>query len=139
MINSKIVIKFFIYIACTVTFFSCITEEPYPELDYNSHLNFIGTFGIINSEDPIGTVSLTISGGTFECNTNLPFGQGAGTILINKQTIDFLDTLYNPTPALYGPSCVLNGKYDYIFDGKKLSIWKENNIDDIEYELLLNN
>ena len=52
-------------------------------------------------------------------------------------TINFIDTLFFAVPALYGPTYVLSGKYNYAFDGLNLKIWKEMSVGSIVYDLKL--
>jgi len=61
----------------------------------------------------------------------------AGKLEVNGSTINFVDTLFFPIPALYGPSYVLSGKHQYKFDGDNLEIWRAKNVGDIEYKLKL--
>ena len=52
-------------------------------------------------------------------------------------SIHFLDTLFVPVPAIWGPSYVLSGEHSYRFDGNTLRIWKEKNVGSVHYELKL--
>jgi len=84
-----------------------------------------------------GKVYLHISNGKYVCNTSLPFGNGAGYLIADGNTIEFRDTLYFIIPLVYGPSFVLGGKYGYLYDGKELLIQKNVNGGIIKYELEL--
>ncbi|MBI9036459.1 MAG: hypothetical protein JEZ03_18535 [Bacteroidales bacterium] len=114
---------------------SCEKEELQMPININETLSFRGTFKTINSENITETVFLNISNGYYECSTSLPYGHGAGKLDANETTINFIDTLFFPIPALYGPSYVLSGEHYYEFDGKNLKIWREKNIGSIEYNL----
>jgi hypothetical protein len=114
---------------------SCEKEELQMPININETLSFSGTFKTINSENITETVFLNISNGYYECSTSLPYGHGAGKLEANETTINFIDTLFFPIPALYGPSYVLSGEHYYEFDGRNLKIWREKNIGSIEYNL----
>jgi hypothetical protein len=116
---------------------SCKKTDSSISIDSQNDANFIGTFKEIASETIYGTVSLYISDGYYYCFTNLPYGYGAGRLEVDETTIDFIDTLFFPIPAMYGPSYVLSGKYYYVFDGKDLKIWEIKNVYEIEYNLEL--
>ncbi|MFA5648016.1 MAG: hypothetical protein WC951_06875 [Bacteroidales bacterium] len=111
------------------------TEELLVSLNLTGSLSFSGTFKTINSENLSGAISLSISNGYYECFTTLPFGHGAGKVEKNNATINFIDTLFFPIPAIYGPSYVLSGEYYYDFNGKNLKMWREKNVGSVEYNL----
>ena len=117
------------------TFSSCEKDELQIPININENLTFSGTFKTINSENISEAVFLNISNGYYECSTSLPYGRGAGKLEASETTINFIDTLFFPIPALYGPSYVLSGEHYYVFDGKNLKIWKEKNVGSIEYNL----
>jgi hypothetical protein len=128
---------YFIALTTAVILPSCDNDEINTRLNPNADLSFNGTFRTINSDDVSGAVTLQISGGYYDCATNLPFGHGAGKLEVNKSTINFVDTLFFPIPAIYGPSYVLSGEHQYKFDGNKLEIWRAKNVGEIEYKLTL--
>ena len=132
--KGTIQIVMFILIIFTI---SCENNELQITLNANENLSFSGVFKIINSENLSGTVNLNISNRHYTCSTDLPYGYGAGKLEANETTINFIDTCFFATPALYGPSYVLSGEHYYIFDGEKLKIWRENNVDSIVYDLIL--
>jgi hypothetical protein len=121
----------------TILLLSCDNDDVNVKLNPESDLSFSGTFKTIDSENVSGTVTLRITNGYYSSSTNLPFGQGAGKIKIQKSTINFIDTLFFPIPAIYGPSYVLSGQHQYKFDGDNLKIWRTKNVGDIEYNLNL--
>lgn len=129
--------RYFILLMTAIILFSCDNDEVNVQLNPNADLSFSGTFKTINSENVSGTVTLEISSGYYNCATNLPFGHGAGKLEVNESTINFIDTLLFPIPALYGPSYVLSGEHQYKFDGDNLEIWRAKNVGDIEYKLKL--
>jgi hypothetical protein len=104
-------------------------------LTFSDTTSFIGTFKTIDDSNIQGTISLSLFNKNYVCATNLPFGHGAGELQIDNTTIDFIDTLFFPIPAIYGPSYVLSGKHDYSFDGENLKIWRNKNVGKIEYYL----
>jgi hypothetical protein len=116
---------------------SCDHKDVSIDLNPYNDLTFDGTFKTINSENLSGTVYLSISNGYYMCGTSLPYGMGAGKLEASSTTLNFLDTMFFPIPALYGPSYVLSGELYYKFDGKNLEIWKEKNVGSIEYDLNL--
>lgn len=121
----------------SIFFVSCKkeNEELLLPLNISDSLSFSGTFQTIDSENLSGTISLNITNGYYECLTSLPFGHGAGELEANETTINFIDTLFFPIPAIYGPTYVLSGEHYYEFDGKYLKIWREKNVGSIEYYL----
>lgn len=121
----------------TTILLSCDNNDVNLKLNPESDLVFSGAFKTIDSENVSGTVTLEISNGYYNCSTNLPFGQGAGKIEIHQSTINFIDTLFFPIQAIYGPSYVLSGRHYYKFDGENLKIWSTKNVGDIEYNLTL--
>lgn len=114
---------------------SCNKKDVNVNLNPASDLAFNGTFRTINSENISGTVTLQISNGYYNCSTSLPYGKGAGKIEIQGSTIHFIDTLFFPIPAIYGPSYVLSGQHQYQFDGKNLKIWRAKNVGSVAYNL----
>jgi hypothetical protein len=129
----KHMFSFTLFIA--INFYSCEKEKLQVDLNPNEDSSFSGTFESINSEDLSGTVILNIYNGYYECLTNQPYGHGAGKLEINKTKINFIDTLFFPIPAIYGPSYVLSGEHYYTFDGENLKIWRGKNVGSVEYEL----
>lgn len=129
--------KYFIFLIMTIFLISCDNDNVNVQLNPESDLSFSGTFKTINSENLSGTVTLQIANGYYKCSTNQPFGQGAGKIEIQESTINFIDTLFFPIPAIYGPSYVLSGQHQYKFDGDNLKIWRAKNVGEIEYNLNL--
>lgn len=127
----------FITLIATVILLSCNNDNVSVQLNPESDLSFTGTFKTIDSENISGTVALQIKNGVYNTSTNLPFGHGAGKIEIRGSIVSFIDTLFFPVPAIYGPSYVLSGKHQYRFDGDNLKICKEKNVGDIEYDLSL--
>lgn len=122
-----------------IGFCACEEGDTRIPLDINTASRFIGVFETTNSDDVYGDVTLSINKSSYECETSLPFGQGAGTLLVDDQTINFVDTLFFAIPAIYGPSYTLSGEHEYSFDGQKLTIWKSKNEGEIHYELQIEN
>ena len=118
-------------------FYGCDNKELPVKLDIDGSKYFSGTFKSVNSDNLTGTVSLDISNRYYICSTNLPYGRGAGKLELNDITINFIDTLFYVVPALYGPTCVLSGQYNYEFKGLNLKIWKEMSEGSIVYDLKL--
>jgi len=131
------IFRYFIPLATLTILLSCNNDEVNIQLNPNMDLSLNGTFKTIDSENISGTVTLQISNGYYNSTTNLPYGHGAGKLEVNGSTINFVDTLFFPIPALYGPSYVLSGKHQYKFDGDNLEIWRARNVGDIEYKLKL--
>lgn len=101
--------------------------------------SFSGTFASLNSDDLAGTVTLDITNSRYVCTTNLPYGVGAGKLVITKSTIQFIDTLFFPIPAIYGPTFVLSGEHPYTFDGNHLKIRTAKDAGNLVYILQKNN
>lgn len=99
--------------------------------------NYQGTFNMPHSpNDAMGSVTLTISNGTYVCNTSLPYNYGAGYIEITESTLFFKDTLFFIVPAVYITGYSLSGKYNYLFDGTHLQVQKSANSGGIVYNLI---
>jgi hypothetical protein len=126
---------YFTLLLSTILLFSCDNDDVNVKLNPELDFIFNGTFKTIDSENVSGTVTLHIANGYYNCSTSLPFGQGAGKIEIQESTINFIDTLFFPIPAIYGPSYVLSGQHQYKFDGDNLKIWRAKNVGEIEYIL----
>ncbi len=129
-------LKIFTYVIF-LAFCACHGDQGNVPLDPYVNSSFNGTFRTFNSDNISGEVTLNIKNGAYHCSTNLPFGRGAGLISIDDKSINFMDTLFFPVPALYGPSYVPSGLHNYRFSGQKLILWKSKNVGKIEYELHL--
>lgn len=129
------IVKKIVLISLALILFSCEHENTNLTLDIDLESQFTGTFKTLNSDNISGEVTLHISRGTYSSTTNLPYGRGAGKLIVDEQTINFQDTLFFPVPALYGPSYVLSGEHQYTFDGNTITIWKSK----IRYQLRLIN
>lgn len=127
----------FLTLLISIFFLSCKedNEELLLPLNLTDGLSFSGTFETIDSYNDSGTISLNISNGYYQCLTRLHYGFGAGRIEANNTTLNFIDTLFYPVPAIYGPSYKLSGEYYYEFDGKNLKTWREKNVGSVEYNL----
>lgn len=141
MTNLKNIImkNVFVILCLSTLLLSCDKKENNLPLDPQREMSFSGTFQTMNSDNISGTVTLNISNGYYVCQTNLPFGSGAGIFEINDKTLNFIDTLFFQVPSIYGPSYVLSGSHDYRFDGEKLEIWKKKNVGEIIYKLTMKN
>lgn len=84
-----------------------------------------------------GAVTLLIDHGTYEFNTTLPNGRGAGRLAANENIIQFQDTLDLPILHVYGYAFVPRGNYYYRFNGNKLEIKRYMYGGKIMYELYL--
>jgi hypothetical protein len=122
-----------------LAFCACHADDNNVVLDLNADSTFRGTFNTVNSDIASGDVVLIISNGSYQCTTSEPFGRGAGLLSIDDKKINFIDTLFFPIPAIYGPPNVLSGEHNYRFNGEKLILWKSKNVGEIEYELQLDN
>lgn len=104
----------------------------------NQNLSFRGTIQTKGSNENFSeAVTLKISNGFYKTTTNLPFGYGAGNLDVTGNSINFIDTLFFPVTALFGPSYVLSGEYQYEYNHKELKIWRSKNLRGIEYNLSL--
>jgi len=118
--------------------FGCVEDDGKLSLDVNQELAFDGTFRTRGSDENLfEEVTLKISNGFYQSTTSLPFGYGAGKLEVSRNSINFIDTLFFPVPALYGPSYVLSGEHHYEFNGQDLKIWRNKNVGAIEYNLSL--
>ncbi|MBN1651176.1 MAG: hypothetical protein JW857_07600, partial [Bacteroidales bacterium] len=68
-------------------------------------------------------------------STKLPFDYGAGIVEIYGSTINFVDTLFFPIPALYADFFSLSGKYNFFFNGKDLLLLKNTDSGKLTYHL----
>ncbi|MBN1789578.1 MAG: hypothetical protein JW830_03715 [Bacteroidales bacterium] len=118
----------------SIIFLSCEKSESVIEIDPGLSYEFNGNF-ITSIAFQYGTVFLKIESGRYYCTTDLPFGKGAGRLVLSHNEIEFIDTLFFPVPAIYGPSWVLSGKHTYTFNGSKLKLYKKLNVGSINYDL----
>lgn len=118
---------------------SCDKNEPAVDLVVKGDSAFNGTFETTNSDNISGTVDLQISNGHYYCTTSLPYGRGAGKIILNGSKITFKDTLFVAVPALYSSAYVLSGTHEYDFDGTHLKVWRKKNVGEVAYQLKLKN
>ncbi len=93
--------------------------------------------GIFVTAAYYGPVTLLIDNGTYEFNTTLPNGRGAGKLTARENTIEFRDTLFLPILPVYGYAFVPRGNYYYMFDGNKLEIKRYMYGGKIMYELFV--
>ena len=122
----------------TVFVFGCVDDDVKIDLDVNQELAFDGTFRTRGSDENLSEkVTLKISNGFYECTTSLHAGYGAGKLEVSGKSINFIDTLFFPIPAIFGPSYVLSGEHHYEYNGKELKIWRNKNVGSIEYDLSL--
>jgi hypothetical protein len=121
-----------ILLVISVLFISCENSDSDVEIDPNLTYEFNGNFITTNQS---GAIFLRIESERYYCTTDLPYGRGAGRLAINNNEIEFIDTLFFPIPALYGPSWVLSGKHKYTFNGSVFKLSRK--IDDgiIYYDL----
>jgi len=97
---------------CLLMLPGCKKEKLTKDLNVNENWSFNGTFETWGLEDNTsGTIALKIANGHYECSTNLPYGHREGTLETNGLTLNFVNTLFFPIPALYGPSYALDGEY----------------------------
>jgi len=84
---------------------------------------FKGTFTYDDGKiKRIGTTTLTLKDGKFTCEgneENLPAG-GSGNYSFDENKITFIDL--NVWKAIYDWNLILNGQYDYSYDGKNLKL-----------------
>lgn len=121
----------------TLILISCKNNDPEVNLVVKGDSAFEGSFQTKNSDNVSGTVDLQISNGHYLCTTSLPYGRGAGKIILKGSVITFKDTLFIAVPALYGPAHALSGTHKYDFDGTNLKLWKKMNVGEVAYQLKL--
>ena len=114
---------------------SCEQKETSERIDALSEYVFEGNY-VIAGKQVTGTLLLTMVDGKYFCTTDQPYGRGAGRLYTDKDQILFTDTLFFPVPALYGPSWVLSGAYQYTFDGSLLELNQKLDSGNITYELV---
>ena len=101
---------------------------------------FSGTFSVRYFVDMpwavgSGEVTIKLQNGRFYSSANpnrIPAG-GSGTFSVNNKKITFNDE--NPWWADFDWGLILNGEYYFEFDGKRLRIWRSNNVGLYEYIL----
>lgn len=93
---------------------------------------FTSTGRIKTNQD---TVYLNIADGGYVCCTKLPFDYGAGIVEIYGSTINFVDTLFFPIPALYADFFSLSGNYNFFFNGRDLLLLKNTDSGKLTYRL----
>lgn len=98
---------------------------------------YTGTF-TVTYENGVksGTTTLKLKDGKFSCQGNpdrIPAG-GSGTYQIKGNTVEFTDI--NFWTADFDWNLILNGNYEYSFDGKKMVIKAfKNDVGHYEYDL----
>jgi hypothetical protein len=95
--------------------------------------------GIYSTSAYTGYITLLIDSGLYECTTVMFNGRSAGKLKVNERTLEFMDTLFYPIPAVYGPTFALSGPYEYVYDGNKLELQRNLNGSRIRYEFFLMN
>jgi hypothetical protein len=122
----------------TITFLiigtGCEKEHKGLIVDPEDSLYFNGLFV---TSAYYGAVTLYIDKGSYEFNTTLPNGRGAGKLIVKDDVLEFKDTLTLPILHVYGYYFVPRGNYYYRFDGNKLEIQKYMYGGKIMYELYL--
>ncbi len=108
----------------TLTFFSIVFLSGCDKDDINLIEGiYKGTFTVTyNSGTQTGQTTLELMNGKFSCSGNsnrIPAG-GSGTYTFDNGKITFSDE--NFWTADFDWNLILNGQYDYTFDGKKLKI-----------------
>jgi hypothetical protein len=97
--------------------------------------NYSGTFEGNELNITQDSVYLNISKGYYYCTTNLPYNYGAGILEITETTLNFIDTLFFPIPALYITGFALSGEYEYQYDGETLIIEKITDTGNLTYRM----
>ena len=129
---------FKVFFCISIMFLSCEKSESDIEIDPSLSFEFNGNF-ITTNEFQSGTVFLKIESGIYYCTTDLPYGKGAGRLVLHNNEIEFIDTLFFPIPAIYGPSWVLSGKHTYTFNGSVFKLYRKLNVGSIYYDLSIGN
>jgi hypothetical protein len=114
----------------------CEKEHEGLMIDPEDSLFFNGIFA---TAAYYGPVTLLINNGSYEFNTTLPNGRGAGKLIVNHNELEFKDTLSLPILHVYGYAFVPRGNYYYRFNGTKLEIQRYMYGGKIMYELYLAN
>lgn len=101
------------------------------------HGRYTGMFTVTyGSGSQSGEVILNLYAGRYTCfgNSNrIPAG-GRGTYTLDEHTITFFDE--NVWTADFDWNLILNGEYEYTFDGQKLTLWADkNDVGHYRYEL----
>ncbi len=118
----KTIFTLTLYLIIVFVFSSgCNKQIKYENLESGK---YYGTFQY-ESDSFMGSVSLVISDGYYNCSTNLPFNYGAGKIEISDRTLNFIDTLFFAVPAIYLTGYSLSGEYNYQYDGINLKIVRD--------------
>ena len=100
---------------------------------------YSGTFKVVYNSDTVktGAVTLELNAGMYTCSGNknkIPAG-GSGNYSFEKNKIKFIDV--GIWTANFDWGLILNGEYNYTFDGKRLKIWShKNDIGYYEYDLV---
>lgn len=99
---------------------------------------YTGTFKVVySSSTQTGTVTVELkSSNKYSCTGNsnyIPAG-GSGDYTIDSDKINFKDE--HAHTANFDWNLILNGQYNYSFDGKHLKMWADkNNVGRYEYDL----
>ena len=119
-----------------IMYTGCEKEHKGILIDPEDSLYFSGIF--ITSAY-YGAVSLYIYDGSYEFNSTLANGRGAGRLYVKDEFLEFQDTLSLPILHVYGYAFVPRGNYYYRFDGNKLEIQRYMYGGKIMYVLYLQN
>lgn len=128
--------KFLIFtvLSLPLLFMSCNKDNPDTTI---SEGKYKGTFTVTyNSGKQSGRTTLVLENGKYSCTGNsdrIPAG-GSGTYSIDNGKITFVDD--NIWTADFDWGLILQGQYDYQFDGRNLKIFVSNDVACYEYLLV---
>ena len=128
--------KFLIFtvLSFSLLFMSCNKDNSDTTI---SEGKYKGTFTVTyNSGKQSGRTTLVLENGRFSCSGNpdrIPAG-GSGTYSIDNGKITFVDE--NMWTADFDWGLILQGQYDYQFDGRNLKIFVGNDVPRYEYLLV---
>lgn len=128
--KSKAKFLFAIFFSIVILLLACEVEK----LNLTDG-TYKGTFTVTYSTGTqTGQTTLELKNGVFTCTGNpnrIPAG-GSGTFFVNKRIITFSDK--NFWTADFDWNLILNGDYNYSFNGSKLQLTKSSNGGTAYYE-----
>jgi hypothetical protein len=128
--------KIFKFILATLTIMALLISCKKDNLKIEEG-TYTGKFTVTyNTGIETGITTIELRNSTYTCTGNsdrIPAG-GSGTYSIDNKIITFNDE--NMRTADFDWNLILNGQYDYTFDGKKLKISADkNSVGHYEYDL----
>lgn len=125
--------NYFVFLVFTIAILSCKKTS-----NENFTGTFVGTFTVqyTNSTSSGNTTVNFIDNGKYNCSGNTNYIPAGGSGTFTKTTSKMIFNDINYWTANFDGNLILNGEYDYSFDGKNLKLTAfKNNVGQYEYNL----